>query len=168
MTGVLQPIFGKNRVLYFRKLGDAEAGAKLAMQTEHTWSYERSIDSTQTKDGAVSSDGGLETTLEINALSSNDEVNRLLKDSVVEGFKLEVWDVDLTQPESENQFPATYAQGLLDSWEIPAPNDGPVEISTSMIVDAKPVEGKVTVTKEDQAAIQYAFKDLIAEAGGAG
>lgn len=41
--------FGKNKILMFRKLGDKTAAAKLALQTEHTWKYERSTDSEKQK-----------------------------------------------------------------------------------------------------------------------
>ena len=45
---VLEPQKGKDRILMFRKKGDKTAAAKLALQTEHKWEYERKTDSTKT------------------------------------------------------------------------------------------------------------------------
>ena len=156
--------FGKNRILYFRKLGEATAGAKLALQTEHEWSYERSVDSMQTKDGAITTGGGLEISLDISAISTSDEINTMLMDSVIEDYALEVWDVHLDEPgEGENKFKAKYAQGRLDSWSVPSPVEDPIELSTTMKIDGKPQDGEVTVSIADQETIRYAFKDLTAE-----
>ena len=95
-TNVKEAQLGKNKILMFRKYGDTKAAAKLALQTEHKWEYSRDADTTKTKDGAVVADGGLETTLSINAIGTKDEVNEMLKQSVVDGFKVEVWEIDLT------------------------------------------------------------------------
>lgn len=134
------PENGKDKVLMFRKLGDTKAAAKLALQTEHKWEFERSSDSTPTKDGAINSDGGLETKLSIEAVSSRDSVNKLLKDSVLDGFKLEVWEIDLAgTPDSSGKLPAVYAIGSLNTWELPSN-----------------VEDLATVSAE----IMYAFKDV--------
>lgn len=157
---------GKNKILAFRKLADAgtAAGAKLAFQTEHTLNYERNNESTATKDGAVINPGGLVATLEINALASNDPVNNMLMESVINGEKLEIWEIDLTAPTTEGgtTYNALYMRGNLRSWSVPAPTEGPVEISTSADIDGIPQEGVVTFTAEQMDEIQYAFRDLIA------
>ena len=155
---------GKNKILAFRKLSEAatKAGAKLAFQVEHTLNYERNNDSTATKDGAVINPGGLVATLEINALASNDPVNNLLMESVIEGEKLEIWEIDLTAPTTPggSTYNALYMRGNLRSWSIPAPTEGPVEISTSADIDGMPQDGTVTFTPEQEEEIQYAFRDL--------
>ena len=153
------PNFGKNKILMFRKLGEKNAAAKLALQTEHKWSYERSNDTKKTKDGAVTSDGGLEVKLEIEAVASKDELNKMLKDSVAEGFKLEVWEIDLADKKTGNKYGAVYAQGSLASWEVPSNVEDLETISTEMTIDGKPVAGEATLTDEQVNAVQYAFKD---------
>ena len=158
------PKFGKDKILMFRKLGEKKAAAKLALQTEHKWSYERSNDTKKTKDGAVTSDGGLEVKLEIEAVATNDELNKMLKQSVVEGFKLEVWEIDLADKKSDNKYGALYAQGSLASWEVPSNVEDLETISTEMTIDGKPVAGEATLTTEQVNAIQYAFKDTTQEA----
>lgn len=151
--------YGKNKILMFRKLGDKTAAAKLALQIEHSWNYERSTDVKKTKDGAVASDGGLEVSLSIEAVSSVDPVNKMLKDSVINGDKLEVWEIDLAGQKSGSKYPALYAQGKLSSWEVPANVEDLETISTEMTIDGKPVEGFATLTAEQEAAIQYVFAD---------
>ncbi|WP_243415901.1 phage major tail protein, TP901-1 family, partial [Listeria monocytogenes] len=64
---------------------------------------------TKTKDGAVSSDGGLEVTLSIEAVASADPVNKMLKDSDINGYVLEVWEIDLAGQKSDSKYPAHYA-----------------------------------------------------------
>lgn len=151
--------FGKNKILMFRKLGDKTAAAKLALQTEHKWKYERKNDSTATKDGSVVSDKGLEVTLSIEAVTSRDDVNKMLKNSVVNGEKLEVWEIDLAGEKQGQKYPALYAQGALSSWEVPANVEDLETLSTEMTIEGKPVEGYATLTDSQVKEINYAFKD---------
>ena len=155
---------GKDKILAFRKLKEAgtKTAAKLAFQVEHTLNYERSNDSTMTKDGAVINPGGLESTLEISALASNDPLNRLLMESVIDGDKLEIWEIDLSNPvdADTNEYNALYMRGNLNSWALPAPTEGPVEIDTTADIDGKPQEGTVIFTADQMDEVQYAFRDL--------
>lgn len=151
--------FGKNKILMFRKLGDKTAAAKLALQTEHKWKYERKNDSTATKDGSVVSDKGLEVTLSIEAVTSRDDVNKMLKKSVVDGEKLEVWEIDLAGEKQGEKYPALYAQGALSSWEVPDNVEDLETLSTEMTIEGKPVEGYATLTASQVEEINYAFKD---------
>lgn len=154
--------FGKDKILMFRKLGDKNAAAKLALQTEHSWNYERSNEATKTKDGAVVSDGGLEVTLSIEAVATMDELNEMLKDSVTKGFKLEVWEINLAGEKKDGKYPALYAQGSLSSWETPANVEELETISTEMAIDGVPQDGYATLTADQEAAIRYAFVDTTA------
>lgn len=155
-------INGKDKILMFRKLGDKNAAAKLALQTEHKWEFERKNESTPTKDGAVVSNGGLEVKLSIEAISSRDDLNAMLMLSVLEGFKLEVWEVDLAGQKQGAKYPAKYAQGSLAKWELPANVSELASISTEMSIDGTPQDGYVTLTAEEEATIRYAFKDITA------
>ncbi|MBF0714493.1 phage major tail protein, TP901-1 family [Gemella sp. GH3] len=154
--------FGKDKVLMFRKLGDKKAAAKLALQIEHKWEYERSTDITKTKDGAVVSDGGLETKLTIEAIATKDELNTLLKNSVIEGFKLEVWEVDLAGEKQGGKFAALYAIGRLATWEVPANVEDLEQVSTEMTIEGVPQAGFATLSAQQQEEIMYAFKDTVA------
>lgn len=153
---------GKHKILAFRLLKDAKQkkAVKLALQLEHTIKKERETNVTQTKDGPVVTAGGLETTIEITALSTRDEVNLMLEKSVETGDKLEIWEIDLSSKGSDGKYDALYMQGNLKSWETPANVDDPVEISTEASIDGVPVAGKVSLTDEQQTQINYAFRDL--------
>lgn len=160
---MLKPIYGKDKILMFRLLDEASknSAAKLALQVEHTLSSERSVDSTQTKDGAITSDGGIEYSLELNAIASDDEVNEMLKRSVDEQKVLEVWEINLAGEKNEQgQFPAKYMQGKLESWELPANVEDLAEVSTTLKIDGIPQDGYATVSKEQEKAILYTFRDV--------
>lgn len=156
---------GKDKILMFRKLGDKKAAAKLALQTEHKWKYERKSDSTATKDGSIISDKGLEVTLSIEAVATRDELNLMLKDSVVNGYKLEVWEIDLAGDKQESKYPALYAQGSLNSWEVPENVEDLETVSTEMAIEGKPVTGYATLSDAQIAEINYAFTDTTEIAG---
>ena len=55
---MIKPIYGKDKILMFRLLDKAteDNATKLGLQIEHTLSSERNVDSTQTKDGPITSD----------------------------------------------------------------------------------------------------------------
>ena len=159
---MIKAIYGKDKILMFRLLEKAtkEKATKLALQTEHTLSYENNVDTTQTKDGAVTSNGGTEVTLEINAIASHDDVNEMLKKSVIEHKELECWEVDLSEPTEDGKYPAKYMQGKLENWESPANVEELTEISTTMKIDGIPQDGFATISKEQEKAILYAFRDV--------
>lgn len=160
---MLRPIYGKDKILMFRILDEdhEKDAAKLALQIEHTLSCERSVDTTQTKDGAVTSDGGLEYSLELTAVASEDEVNRMLRSSVDDKKTLEVWEINLAgQKNEEGKYPALYMQGKLEGWELPANVEDLAEISTTLKIDGSPQAGFATVSKEQEKAILYAFRDV--------
>lgn len=153
---------GKNFILAFRRLKDAssKAGLKLGLQIEHELKYNRDSDSTATKDGAVVTAGPLEVTLELTAISTDDEVNRMLKQSVIDGDKIEVWEIDLASKTAEGKYKALYMQGNLSNWDLPRNVEELVEISTEASIDGVPVEGELTLTEEQENQIAYAFRDL--------
>lgn len=156
-------IHGKDKILMFRNLKDAKSkeAAKLALQTSHTLTYERNADFTQTKDGALSSPGVLETTLEIEAVTTVDPVNLMLEKSVIDGDVLEIWEINYGAGKDEQgKYSAKYMRGRLSNWELPADADDFATVSCSISVDGIPQEGKVTLSAEQESEIKYAFKDL--------
>ena len=161
-TKVKEAQLGKEKILMFRKFGDKTAAAKLALQTEHEWGYSRDADTTKTKDGAVVADGGLETKLSITAIGTKDELNEMLKKSVVDGYKVEVWEIDLSDKKSNGKYGALYAIGRLSSWKVPANVEELVEIESEMSVEGKPQAGEATLTDEQVKEIQYTFQDTTA------
>ena len=158
------PVYGKDKILMFRKLGETgKTASKLLLQVEHKWEYERKNETKATKDGAVVASGGLETKLSIEALSTRDEVNQLLADSVIQGFKLEVWEIDLAGEKQGSKYPAIYAQGSLSKWEVPANVEDMADFSTEMAIDGVPKHGFVALSDAQTQEVAYAFKDITAE-----
>lgn len=166
---ITTPIKGKDKILFFRlfKDSDKKDAARLALQIEHEWKYERDNESRKTKDGALVQEGGLEVSIEVNAISTRDELNKMLWESVKKGLKLEVWEVDLSSAVDgqTNTYTALYAQGNLNEWTIPANVEELEEISTTMMIDGQPISGQVTLTEEEAKEVEavYEFTDLKAK-----
>lgn len=155
---------GKQVILLVRRLDEAKtkAAAKPLFQIEHTIKYERSLDTTQTKDGAVNSDGGLEVTLSLSGLASKDDENEYMKKAVKDGAIMEFWSVDLSQPGktgNEGKYKAEYMRGKVASWEVPYKVEDLVEISTEANIDGVPQEGYATVAEDIIKKAQYVFAD---------
>lgn len=163
------PIFGKDKILKFRRLEDAKTknAAKLALQIEHTITYDTNADSQMTKDGPINYDGGLTTNIEISAISTRDEVNEMLRQSVLKREVLEVWEIDLGTNSNGNKYPAKYGQGRLSEWEDPANVEEAAQFSTTFNIDGELQDGEVTLTADEIATIQYAFRDTepVSESG---
>ncbi len=164
MAELKTPIQGKDKILMFRLLSKStESAARLALQTSHEIGKTRETTTTQTKDGAIVTTGGLETVISIEAISTRDEVNEMLESAVDNGETLEVWEIDLKgKPDAEGKLPALYGQGYLNSWTTPDDVEEHETISTEMNISGKLVPGYVTLTPEQEEEIAYAFKDIIA------
>ncbi|MDV4829880.1 phage major tail protein, TP901-1 family [Enterococcus faecium] len=157
---------GKQVILMVRRLDEAKSKAamKPLFQIEHSVSYERSLDATQTKDGAVNSDGGLEVTLSLQGLASKDATNEYMLQAVKDGAVMEFWSIDLTEEgktENAGKYKAEYMRGKVASWEVPYNVEDLVEISTEANIDGIPQSGFATVAKEVIEQAQYAFTDTV-------
>lgn len=155
---------GKNRILLFRKLGDKSANAvKLLFQTEHTFSFSRSLDSIVTKDGTLIKVGSLESSVSISAIQAKkDPLATMLRTAAIRGQKLELWEVSVDEELKEDgKYPAVYAQGYLDSWEMPAGVEDEASISSNFVVELEPQFGLATLTAEQEESAQYEFRDTI-------
>jgi len=162
---------GKNKILLFRLLSDQSVeAAKLVFQTEHTFSYSRSLDRIVTKDGTIIKVGELEAEVGIDAIQGkNDPTFDMLQNAVIEGKKVELWEVTVDEDlKKDGKYPAVYAQGFLDSWEPGAGAEDEATVSSNFIVELHPQFGMATLTAEQEEAVQYAFKDTTAngESGG--
>ena len=157
---------GKDKILMFRLLSEAEekGAAKLALQTSHEWEYARETEGTATKDGTVQSSGALEVKLSIEAISTADEVNKMLLNSVIKDEALEVWEIDYAHKveggENAGKYPAKYAQGKLNKWTVPDDVEDNETLSTEMAINFAPKDGFVTLTASQEKEIDYAFRDI--------
>lgn len=158
---------GKNKILLFRRLADQDTdAAKLAFQTTHTFSYSRELESVITKDGSIVSPGDLESEVSIEALQSKDDpLATMLKEAVITGEKLELWEVTVDEDvqNEEGKYPAVYVQGYIGEWEEEAGAEDNATMSGTFTVEMEPQFGYATLTEDQQDAVQYAFRDTIAE-----
>jgi TP901-1 family phage major tail protein len=163
---------GKHKVLLFRRLADQNTeAAKLAFQTEHTFSYSRSLDRIVTKDGTIVKVGELESEVSIEAIQAKDDpVRDMLRNAVLKGEKLELWEVTVDEElkDTDGKYPAVYCQGYLDSWEDSAGAEDESTVSGNFIVELEPQFGYATLTEEQEQAVQYAFRDTTADPNGTG
>lgn len=155
---------GINKILLFRELSkqDEEDAVKLVFQTGHTFSLSRSIDSVITKDGTINRVGELETEVSIEAIQAKDDpTGNMLRDSVIHGRKLELWEVTIDEElkNEEGGYPAIYAQGSLDQWEWDAEAEDESTVSSTFHVELKPQFGFARLTAEQEEAVQYAFRN---------
>lgn len=153
---------GKNKILLFRRLKDAEtkAATKLVFQKDHTFTFNRALDKIVTKDGTIIKVGELESEVPLEAIQAkNDPLGNMLRDAVIKGEKLELWEVDVDPDAESAEYDAIYAQGYLGSWESGANVDDESAISSTFQVEMEPQFGKVTLSEEQETAVQYAFRD---------
>lgn len=164
----MEPIKGKDKILFVRLLSEAKkkTASKILYQVDHTIKYSNSTDVKKTKDGNIQQSSGVEITVEMNALLTDDEINKMMRKAVIKGEIIELWEVNLkTLESSSNQADALYMQAKLNEWEDPASVEEYSTFKTTASVIGTPKEGKVILTKEQQEEIQYAFKDLTKESG---
>ena len=154
---------GKNKILLFRKLSEQKTeAAKLVFQTSHTFSYSRELNSIVTKDGRIVRPGELESEVSVEAIQSKrDPLASMLKEAVIKGEKLELWEVTVDEDlkDVDGKYPAVYAQGYLGEWEEEAGSEDEATISSTFMVEMEPQFGYATLTEEQEQAVQYAFHD---------
>ncbi|RXK19094.1 phage major tail protein, TP901-1 family [Macrococcus sp. DPC7161] len=158
---------GVSKVLYFRKLGETTA-ATLVLQTEHSKSYKRDREAVVTKAGRVFRAAQLEDEISISALqSTSDDAYKMIDNSIVDGYALECWEVDLSKkkPDSTNQFQAEYRQGWMTEWESTSPAEDDPTVEGTYVTFGKRQEGFATVPEADlnkNGILGYVFHDMIA------
>lgn len=156
---------GVSKVLYFRKIGDATDGATLVLQQEHSKSYKRDREAVVTKYGRVFKKGSLEDEVSITALQATDDpCYEMLEDSIVEGYAIECWEIDLSKKdESSGKFQGEYRQGWITEWESTSPSEDDPTVEGTMVTFSKRQKGLCTVPESDlQGILGYVFHDLIA------
>lgn len=156
------PINGKDKVLFFRLLKNAatKKAAKVLYQVSHTISYENQTEVKQTKDGNLQQSSGVNTTVNITAVATKDDVAKEMRAAVKTGEVVELWEVDLTSLKHDGKADALYMQAKIPSWEDPAEVGQYAEFTTTANVIGEPKEGQVTISQETLNELQYAFRDL--------
>lgn len=163
---------GKKQILLFRALKDAQtvAARKLVYQTEHSVDKTKESETIETKDGAVNLDGSHteEVSFSSNwAVEDAAETMEKLEDSYDNDEIVEMWEVDLDSPgEEENTYKARYRQGTLSDFSYSAGAEDAVEVEMTYVTNMKAQKGLVTLSAEQESAVQYAFRDTEAVPAG--
>ena len=147
--------------MLFRSIeGDTSQNAwKVPYQTEHDFSESRDFETTETKDGSVSSAGAYEGTISLTALAKQGgETIQQLKEVLRERSprKVEVWEIETVDVDEETTIPGEYMVCNLTDLSSSAPTDGNVEITLDFTVEGRPQVGDVNVTPQLLAIVQQA------------
>ena len=153
---------GDKKILFFRlaKERATKSASKLALQVTHNIKEDKKSETTQTKDGGVVSGGGVEATMDIEALASTTEIVDMLHYAFQKNETLEVWEVNFADKKTNGKYASKYATGLLTSWEDSAETGANATIKTTFKANGLFVKGNATVTQADEAEALAFFYDL--------
>lgn len=159
-----ESVEGKKIVYLYRLLKDAATmdANFVAFTTENGTTFSRDADTTATKDGSIRTPGAVETEITTTAiLAVGDEMIQKLKNALVSGELVEVWEVNLAEPgTAENKFKADYYQGYVTEFERTSSAEEYVECSLTFGINGSGASGEATVSVAQQEMIsQYGFKD---------
>ncbi|HEP6135283.1 TPA: phage major tail protein, TP901-1 family [Streptococcus pyogenes] len=181
-TKQLEAKQGIHSILLFRLLKEAEKqeATKLAFQTEHEVGKSRDVDGQKTKDGIIQSVGALEYDFKATSiLAKGDELAAKLEKAMEDGELVEIWDIDSEEASKKNdengiakvwgvekptngennKYLATYYQGYISSFSAKKNAEENIEIEMEFAINGVGQKGFATLTEEQKAAVQYAFKD---------
>jgi TP901-1 family phage major tail protein len=147
---------GKDTILLIQP-EDATTGSDalvVAKQTEGTYSIENELIDEQTKMGRILAYGQNSESFEVTCYGEKGDPGQMaILSAIKEMVRLKVWEVDLI-PNAEGKYDAVFAYCLVESVEKESPGDGFVELSATLQVEGKSVEG--TLDKLPEGAVQKA------------
>ena len=160
----MSAVAGKNLIYLYRLYSEQSTanGTRIALTTEDELSISSDADATATKDGSVrgASVAELEKTM-TSLMDSNDEMIGKMKNALLNGALIELWEVNLDKPVTgqTGKYSGTYYQGYLTEYTASSPADGNVEVSMTIAINGKGADGEVTVPAGQQDDGQYTFVD---------
>lgn len=160
----MSAVTGKNLIYLYRLESEkaTEDGTRIAFTTEDELTISADADATATKDGSVrgASVAELEKTC-TSLMDADDEMLPKLKTAILNGSLIELWEVNLDKPVSNqtNKYEGTYYQAYLSEFTTSSPADGNVEVSMTFGINGKGADGSVTVTASQHDDEQYTFVD---------
>lgn len=161
---------GKSALVFFREESKSatESGTRYRFQTEVSMNESKESESTATTDGTVNTLTDGENTIDISSMAYVDDDDttaqwRELRALFRKGAKMEVWIIYNT---GKTQQDADYAQGYFTSFEMSAPSDGKIELSSSFVIDGIPKEGKEQLTEEQLGLIDSDYEYQSVKANG--
>lgn len=155
---------GKKLAYLYRiyKEGATKTAQAIAFTTENSRSVSKDADTTATKDGSIRTPGEAEIEISVTSMLAKDDnfINEL-ETAMLDDELMEVWEVNLESPveNATKQYNGKYYQGYITSYETTSAADGFVEVSLTFGLNGKGASGSVTVTDEQESAINYTFQD---------
>ena len=92
-------------------------------------------------------------------MDASDPMIPKLKNAILNGSLLDVWEVNLDKPKTGNKFEGTYYQAYITEFTTSSPADGNVEVSMTFGINGSGATGDVTVPTSQQDDGQYTFVD---------
>ena len=156
-----------NRIAYlYRILSEAATttGTAIAFTTENSRSKSRDADTVSTKSGTIRVPGETEVEISTTALfsSENDPMISKLETALDDSAVVEVWEVNLDikgTVENADKFKAKYFQAYVTNLELSSNSEDHAEYSLDFSVIGTGADGFATVSDEQQAIVEYVFKD---------
>ena len=159
-------ISGKRIVYLYRVLKDAATADAIgiAFTTENGRTKTRDADTTETKDGPVRTPGALESEVTVTALfsSESDVMIGKLEQALDNSDKVEVWEVNLDKPGTEDnvgKYAAKYFQGYVTEYELTSSAEDHAEAALTFGLEGTGADGYATLTEEQQEIASYVFAD---------
>ena len=132
----------------------------MAFQTEHEIEKSRDSETTETKDGPISTGKGLEEEITFTCIVAKDDPTiDLLEEAINKNEILEIWEVDITSKTEGGKYPGKYRQGLLTEKNESANAEDLMELEGTYVTNGVAQVGEVTLTAEQEEVVQYAFRD---------
>lgn len=160
----LEKVDGKKIIYLYRLLEDAltDDAQHVAFTTENELSISRDADSTETKDGPIRTPGATE--IEITAssiLSKGDEMVGKLRDAMINGKTVEIWRVNLAEPQTGDtgKYASTYYHANVTEYTETSSAEDAVEVELTFGVSGTGASGYATVSDNVIEAASYVFKD---------
>lgn len=158
-----EAVQGKKIVYLFRPISKAgsDDAAVMAFVTENERSKSKDSDTVVTKDGPIRVPGAAEIEITATALvAKGDTMIDELEEAMDNDEIVEIWEANLDEPVGEgNKFKGAYYQAYLTELTLTSSSEDHAEYSTTFAVNGTGAKGEVTVTAEQQAVADYAFKD---------
>lgn len=153
---------GIDTVGAFRKLANAstEEASIVPWQTGLDLDMQRDSDTTSTKDGAVPTQGALETDFETDFINNTSAIADAMSDSIVDGDVLEGWVIYRKRLNAQGQAYAWYLRCTVSEDDNSNDSDDNSTREVSFNVNGTPKRGWVTLPASVQEAIDYVFRGL--------
>lgn len=162
-------VSGADIVLFAAELVGSQRkskGLKFLLQTELEFSRSKDSDTTQTKDGPITTTSTHEMELSFTHLvSRGDPAVSMLENAYDHDSVIELWMVDKKDKGTETnagKYSALYMQGVLTEYTMTYSAEDPAEGEGTFAINGTPVRGYVTLSEEQEALLSYDFRDITA------